>query len=280
MAPEHNRAFSPAIASVRYTFPAVQPGGARPMKVRVLGASGGCAPGCFPTSFLVDGRLAVDAGAVATQLSLEEQFRVSDVLITHSHLDHVRDLPLMLINGDRTKSPLRILSTAETLDAVKRHLFNKEMWFEAFTIPIPMIEATPVPVGQTTEIAGYRVTGFALHHTVQSTGWLLDDGKSAVFIAGDTDQEDCLARVSKFAGSKLKAAFLETSFPNAAKEFAKLTAHLTPEGLGRAAKGLTPGVPLYVTHMKPGFEDKISAELASLGNPAIRPVKSGEVIEV
>ena len=250
------------------------------MRIRVLGASGGCAPGCPPSSYLIDGRFAVDAGAVTTVLNLEEQNQLKHVLLTHSHLDHLRDLPLLLINGDRTKDPLQVHGTEETLDAMKRYLFNKEMWFEAFTIPIPMIEATPVPVGQTTEIAGYRVTGFALHHTVQSTGWLLDDGKSAVFIAGDTDQEDCLARVSKFAGAKLKAAFLETSFPNAAKEFAKLTAHLTPEGLGRAAKGLPPGVPLFVTHMKPGFEDKISAELASLGNPAIRPVKSGEVIEV
>ena len=250
------------------------------MKIRVLGASGGCAPGSPPSSYLLDGRFAVDAGAVTTVLSLEEQSRLKHILLTHSHLDHLRDLPLLLINGDRTKDPLQVLGTEETLAAMKHHLFNEQIWFEAFVIPIPMIQATPIPVGQTTEVAGYRVTGFALHHTVQSTGWLVDDGKSAVFIAGDTDQEDCLARVSKFAGSRLKAAFLETSFPNAAKDFAKLTAHLTPEGLGRAAKGLTPGVPLYVTHMKPGFEERISGELRALGNPAIRPVKSGEQIEV
>jgi len=250
------------------------------MKIRVLGASGGCAPGCPPSSYLLDDRFAVDAGAVATVLSLEEQSRLKHVLLTHSHLDHLRDLPLLLINGERTKDPLQVHGTAETLEAMKRHLFNKEMWFEAFTIPIPMIEATALPVGTTVDLAGYRVTGFPLHHTVPSTGWLVDDGRAAVFVAGDTDQEDCLATVAKFAGARLKAAFLETSFPNEAKEFAKLTAHLTPEGLGRAAKGLPPGVPLYVTHMKPGFEDRISGELRALGNPAIRPVKSGERIEV
>jgi ribonuclease BN (tRNA processing enzyme) len=250
------------------------------MKIRVLGASGGCAPGSPPSSYLIDGRFAVDAGAVATVLSLEEQFRLKHVLLTHSHLDHMRDLPLLLINGDRTKDPLQVHGTAETLDAMKRHLFNEEIWFEAFTIPIPMIEASPIPVGKATEIAGFRVTGFPLHHTVQSTGWLVDDGKAAVFIAGDTDQEDCLATVAKAAGGRLKAAFLETSFPNAQADFAKLTAHLTPEGLGRAAGGLPAGVPLFVTHMKPGFEDRISSELRALGNPAIRPVKSGETIEI
>lgn len=250
------------------------------MKIRVLGASGGCAPGCPPSSYLLDGRFAVDAGAVATVLTLEEQARLKHVLLTHSHLDHLRDLPLLLINGERTKDPLQVHGTAETLAAMKRHLFNQEIWFEAFTIPIPMIEATPLEPGKTTEIAGYRVTGFPLHHTVPSTGWLVDDGKSAVFIAGDTDQEDCLAAPAKAAGGRLKAAFLETSFPNAFRDFAKLTAHLTPEGLGRAARALPPGVPLLVTHMKPGFEDRIAGELRDLGNPAIRPVKSGETLEV
>jgi ribonuclease BN (tRNA processing enzyme) len=250
------------------------------MRVRVLGASGGCAPGCYPTSFLLDGRLAVDAGAVATLLTLEEQAAVSDVLLTHSHLDHVRDLPLMLINGDRSKSPLRVHSTQETLDAVKRHLFNREMWFEAFTIPIPMILSMPVVPGRAEEIAGYRVTGFPLRHTVPSTGWLVDDGRSAVFIAGDTDEEGCLGPVVKAAGGRLRAVFLESSFPDDQAEFAKKTGHLTPAGLARAAKALPAGVPVYVIHLKPGFEEDIAAQLRASGNPALRPVRSGESLEV
>jgi cAMP phosphodiesterase len=249
------------------------------MKVRVLGASGGCAPGCFPTSFLVDGRLAVDAGAVATQLTLEEQFKVTDVLITHSHLDHVRDMPLMLINGDRTKSPLRISSTAETLDAVKKHLFNKEMWFEAFVIPIPLILDFALPTGKAVDVAGYQVTGFPLHHTVPSTGWLVDDGKSAAFFAGDTDEEACLGPVVKAAEGRLKAVFLEASFPDEDTAFAKMTGHLTPSGHRRAASAVPAGIPVFVTHVKPGFEDRIAAQVKAGGNPNIRVVRSGESLE-
>jgi ribonuclease BN (tRNA processing enzyme) len=250
------------------------------MDIRVLGASGGCAPGCFPTSFLVNGLVAVDAGAVATQLTLEEQVRVTDVLITHSHLDHVRDLPLMLINGDRTLNPLRVRSTQGTLDAVRRHLFNREMWFEAFTIPIPLILSIPVEPGTTFDVAGLRATGFPLRHTVPSMGWLLDDGKSAVFFGGDTDEEGCLAPVMKAAGARLKAVFLEASFPDEQAEFAKKTGHLTSSGLARAARALPAGVPVFATHMKPGFEDRIGAQLKAAGNPALRPVRSGEVLEV
>jgi glyoxylase-like metal-dependent hydrolase (beta-lactamase superfamily II) len=250
------------------------------MQIRVLGASGGCAPGAFPSCYLLNGTVAVDAGAIATQLTLDEQYRVTDVLMTHSHLDHVRDLPLLLINGDRTKRPLRILSIKETLDAVKAHLFNREMWFEAFTIPIPLILSIELELGKTADVGGMKVTGFPLHHTVASTGWLVDDGEAAVFIAGDTDQEDCLVPVVKAAGNRLRAVFLEASFADEQVAFAKLTAHLTPAGVARAAKALPPGVPLFVTHMKPGHEDRIEAQLRAVGNPALRPVRSGETLEV
>ena len=249
------------------------------MDVRVLGASGGCAPGCPPTSFLVDGRLAVDAGALATVLTLEEQRLVTDVLLTHSHLDHVRELPLMIINGERSASPVRVHSTPETLDAVREHLFNRAMWFEAFSADRPVAAANPLAPGRPADVAGYRATGFPLRHTVPSTGWLLEDGGGAVYFAGDTDEEDCLVPVVAAAGPRLRAVFLETSFPDGMAAFAKRTGHLTPSGLGRAARALPPGVPLYVTHMKPGHEAAIEAEVRALGNPALRPARSGDRIE-
>ena len=250
------------------------------MKIRVLGTSGGCSAGCPPSSYLVDDRLAVDAGALATGLGLEAQFAVDAVLLTHSHLDHVRDLPLMLINGDRERKPLRVHGLPVTLEAIRTHLFNKEVWFDAFTIPVPMIENLPLGFGETRTIAGYRVTGIPMRHTIDTAGWLVEDARGSVFIAGDTDDTDCLAPVVAAAGDRLRAVLLEASFPDGQEEFAKFTGHLTPSGLGRAARALPRGVPLYVTHMKPGYEGIISAELRALGNPSIRPALPGEVIEV
>jgi ribonuclease BN (tRNA processing enzyme) len=175
----------------------------------------------------VDDRLAVDAGAIATALTLDEQIAVDDVLLTHSHLDHVRDLPLMLINGNRTERPLRVM-----------------------------------------------------HHTIDTAGWLVEGPDGAVFLAGDTDDEDCLAPVVAATGDRLKAVLLESSFPEDQAEFAKMTGHLTPSGLGRAARALPPDVPLFVTHMKPGYEEIISSEIRAIGNPSLRPALPGEVIEI
>jgi ribonuclease BN (tRNA processing enzyme) len=253
------------------------------VEVRVLGSSGGAALGCLPSSFLVDGRVAVDAGAVASALSLEEQARVKDVVLTHSHLDHVRDLPLLLINADRDREPLRVHAMQVTLDAIREHLFNKAMWFEAFSIPSkekPLLRGHPLPLGQTVEVAGYEVTGYPLRHTVESAGWLIARDGIAVFFAGDTDDEECLVQPVRDAGETLRAVFLEASYPDRMADFARLTGHLTPTQLGRAARPVPEAVPVFVSHLKPGYEDTITREIAALGRPRIRPVFPGEVLRV
>ena len=66
------------------------------MKVRVLGCSGAIAQGCRTTAFLIEGRVLIDAGTGVGDLTLEEMRQIDHVLLTHSHLDHVAALPLML----------------------------------------------------------------------------------------------------------------------------------------------------------------------------------------
>ena len=59
------------------------------MKVRVLGCSGAIAKNCRTTSFLLDDNLLVDAGTGVGDLTLDEMRAIDDVLLTHSHLDHI-----------------------------------------------------------------------------------------------------------------------------------------------------------------------------------------------
>ena len=66
------------------------------MKLQVLGCHGGELPSCRSTCFLLDGVLALDAGALTSTLSLEQLCRVDDILVGHSHFDHVKDLPLLV----------------------------------------------------------------------------------------------------------------------------------------------------------------------------------------
>lgn len=81
------------------------------MQVRVLGCSGAIARDCRTTSFLIDGRILIDAGTGVGDLTLDEMQAVDDVFLTHSHLDHIAALPLMLdAVGANRRRPLAVLN--------------------------------------------------------------------------------------------------------------------------------------------------------------------------
>ena len=68
------------------------------MEIRVLGCHGSQLPGYGLTGFLIDATTLLDAGAVTSVLTLEEQVRVDHILITHAHLDHIRELTSLADN--------------------------------------------------------------------------------------------------------------------------------------------------------------------------------------
>ena len=95
----------------------------------MLGGDGGIAPGLRTTSFLVNDRILIDAGASATALSISRQESIDYVIISHPHIDHVKDLPFMVDNvfGAREK-PMYIVSVPAVVGHIKKHLFNDILW--------------------------------------------------------------------------------------------------------------------------------------------------------
>ena len=90
------------------------------MKVRVLGCSGAIARDCRTTSFLIDDDVLVDAGTGVGDLSLAEMAAIGHVFLTHSHLDHVAALPLMIDSiASQLTRPVRIYALAGTIAALK-----------------------------------------------------------------------------------------------------------------------------------------------------------------
>jgi len=64
------------------------------VRVKVLGAGGGEDVSNRLSSFLIDEKLLLDAGAVTRALSLKEQEKIKAVFLTHAHLDHLGKVPL------------------------------------------------------------------------------------------------------------------------------------------------------------------------------------------
>jgi glyoxylase-like metal-dependent hydrolase (beta-lactamase superfamily II) len=122
------------------------------MKLEVLGCHGGELPGCRSTCFLVDGVLALDAGALTASLDLAALVRVDHIVLTHSHFDHVKDLPL-LGPGGRPADPGLVCQPRLRPD-LRENLFNGAVarlpasWPRASGLPA---RASPrqLPVGPT-----------------------------------------------------------------------------------------------------------------------------------
>ena len=92
------------------------------MKVRVLGCSGGIGGRHLrTTSMLVDHDILIDAGTGVGELSLDELERIDHVFITHSHLDHIAALPLLIDTvADRLSQKLkRAYRTVAEIDQLR-----------------------------------------------------------------------------------------------------------------------------------------------------------------
>ncbi len=96
------------------------------MEVRIPGCYGAELPGHRFCSFVKDGKLLLDAGAVTSVLRLSEQRQISNILVTHTHLDHIKDIPFLAANlvGDRFHQPLNIISIPRAIEGIKAYLFD------------------------------------------------------------------------------------------------------------------------------------------------------------
>ena len=145
------------------------------MKVRVLGCSGAIAKDCRTTSFLIDGDVLVDAGTGVGDLTLEEMKGVKHVLLTHSHLDHVAALPLMIdaIASSLTQ-PIQVHALPGTIAALKAHVFNNVIWPDFSRIPspqAPFISFHELHVGHTLHLNGKHIEVLPAVHTVPACGY-------------------------------------------------------------------------------------------------------------
>ena len=64
------------------------------------------------SSILIDGDVVLDAGAITSTLSAEEQNRIKAVLITHCHYDHIRDLPTLALARATRPTAITWIGTA------------------------------------------------------------------------------------------------------------------------------------------------------------------------
>lgn len=251
------------------------------MKLQVLGCYGGSAQEKLPATFLCNGTVAFDTGALTHVLPVEQQIRITDIFLTHSHFDHLATLPFLLDNiFSVAAKPVVVRGPTETIGCLRDHLFNGVLWPDFTKISngtTAVVEMLPMSAGDTVQAGGLTITAFAMEHTVPCHGYLIQSARSSVILCGDTCSTECLESIIPLSRN-LKAVLLEASFPKDEDKTALLSRHLSTAGFAREAARVPKEVTILVTHRKPEFADTIAAEISALKMKNVTIIEQGETL--
>ncbi|HEX8979841.1 MAG TPA: 3',5'-cyclic-nucleotide phosphodiesterase [Parasulfuritortus sp.] len=254
------------------------------MRFRVLGCSGGIGGSRQTTSFLIDDDILIDAGSGVTRLGLDEMAAVRHVFITHSHLDHIMALPTLLDSVGAGAEPLVVHALPEVIASLRDHIFNWEIWPDFAKVPSldhPFMRYVEIAVGETVELDGRRITAIPANHGRPAVGYLAEGGNGSLLFSGDTKSHGGLWRIAN-ERADLRYLLVECSFPNALRQLADVSSHYCPQTLLPDLAGLKAGVEVWISHLKPGGEADIMAELAgeplACGTP--RALQPNQVFEL
>jgi cAMP phosphodiesterase len=216
------------------------------------------------TSFLLDHDILMDAGTGISELSLAELSLIDHIFITHSHLDHIACIPLLVDSvGFMRDRPITLYAIEETLDILKQHIFNWKIWPDFSEIPNaqqPFMRYQPIALGEGVVLQGRKITAIPANHVVPAVGYHLDSGAASLVFSGDTTTNDALwGVVNKI--KNLRHLIIETAFSNSEKELAVLSKHLCPSLLVEELAKFQGDAEVFITHLKPGEVELIMREI-------------------
>lgn len=253
------------------------------MLLEVLGCHGGDVPNRRLPSFMINGRLLLEAGSVTSGLPLGKQGAIEHVLVSHAHLDHTVGLAFLVDNIQSTQSASGLTSSvtaaslAPVLDDLRAHCFNNRLWPDFTRLPTaeaPVLHLRSLREREAVEFGDVTVIPVPVHHAVPATGFILHDGASGFVFSGDTGPTTDLWKVAREVGN-LRAIVVETAFPNRLESLALLSGHFTPALLQRERDKM-PDAPLWVYHIKPAYYEETAEEIERLLDGHARILEQGQ----
>lgn len=230
------------------------------MNVRVLGCSGGISGHMATTSLLIDDDILIDGGTGIGELSSEEMARVRHIFVTHSHLDHIAGIP-MLIDSifNRTHETIVLHARPETLETLRNNIFNWEVWPDFTRLPDyarPVLRFEEMHPGEVVTLKGRRVEMIGVNHSVPGAGFRMQNGGGSFAFSGDTTSNDEFwFALNQHDG--LDLLIVESAFADEDIELSKKAYHYCPSLLADDLQKLKHKPRLYITHLKPGSETRI-----------------------
>lgn len=254
------------------------------MKLRILGCSGGVGAGLRTTSMLIDHDILIDAGSGVGELNLEEMVGIRHIFLTHSHLDHIGFIPLLLDSiFDQIDEPIVVHALPETIDALRTHIFNWVIWPDFAKLPDedrPVVRFEEMHPGHPF-ISGERsLEMIRVNHAVPAVGYRIASPGGVIAFSGDTTSNDEFWQVLNDS-PRLDVLIVEAAFANRDEEISRLSRHFCPSLLAADMVKLNHDPEVYITHNKPGEEDVIIAECqAAMPERNVKPLLPHHVFEL
>ena len=245
------------------------------MDIRILGAHSSESINTCCSCFIIDNTLAVEAGALTSRLSMEEQKEVDAIILSHQHMDHVKDIPAIALNFYRSDKCFDVYSTSEVSDIIQTHLLNNIVYPEFQKIPeekptVNFVEVEPYGLQW---IDGHSILPVPVKHAVPTIGYQISDKQgNKLFYSGDTGPglAECWHHISP------QLLIIDVTLPDSCEKFASKTGHLTPCLLEKElislkeTKGRLPEV--LAIHMDVAQEAVIRKELAAVAKNLDAPI--------
>lgn len=242
------------------------------MDVVLVPSTVGGGVGQFLSTYLINGAVAIDAGGVGLFGTPAEQARIRHVFLTHSHIDHVASLPILLDNvyqlGDDC---VTVHASRPVLSSLQTDLFNDRVMPDLIRLSRqqpPFLRTEELEAAVPVTAAGLRVTPVPVDHVVPTFAFLVEDDTAAVAVVTDTGPTEAVWDLARRTPN-LRGVFLEATFPDAEGPLAAITKHLTPRLFAAEVAKLPPGVSVLAVHIKPRYYHEVVTELRALGLPNV-----------
>lgn len=257
------------------------------MKIQLLPSTfdsqGRATPEQRLTCYIVDDRVAIDAGSLALALTDAQRATVRDIIVTHPHMDHIASLPIFIDDlFGLLKQPVRIHATQEVIELLERDIFNWTVYprfSELKNEHGPVMQYVPFRTGSEFRVGHLTVRAVNVNHIVPTVGLVISDGRATLAFSSDTAETEEFWRLVNSL-PRLDALLIEASFPDSMAQLAEVSGHLTPASVARELSKLTrDGADILAMHLKPTYREAVAQELNALGIAKLGVMEPGREYE-
>ena len=235
------------------------------------------------TCFVVNDSVAIDAGSLAFSCTSNQREQVRDIIISHTHLDHLAGLPIFIddLFAGLTE-PLRVHVTRKMADSLEKYVFNWDIYprfSELENEHGTVMEYSYFEPGEKFTAGGLDITAVLVNHNNPSAGFIISDGSSSIGITGDTAETDNIWEAFSKC-EDLRAIFVECAFPNEKDKLALASHHLTPNRLAEELnKFSNDGCEVNAGNIKAMYREKVVEQLNELAIANLKIVEVGRIYE-